>query len=183
MRIESDSWHSWKIFWQSKTSSTNFPNRHDLFRTVFRCVMFRYECYECATNGIRNASWLCVNLALQTLLFQQIYFWKDRNTPITGSPLVREKSGKFKVRENSGNFRICQGNLEFCRKSGKFKKSKGNLRKFIFLKRLQWSISISKNFPLTLYFSKHLIYNIWDMKSVLHCTIYMQTKEKWRLGV
>ena len=32
----------------------------------------------------------------------------------TGLPLVREKSGKSKVREKSGNFQICQGNLEFC---------------------------------------------------------------------
>ena len=32
----------------------------------------------------------------------------------TGLPLVMEKSGKFKVRGKSGNFRICQGNLEFC---------------------------------------------------------------------
>ena len=63
-----------------------------------------------------------------------------------GLPLVREKSGKFKVREKSGNFRICQGNLEFCWKSGKLKKSQGNLRKFIFHKRLWWSIGISKNF-------------------------------------
>ena len=42
----------------------NVPNRHDLLRSIFRCVTFRYECYECATNDIRNASWLCVNLAL-----------------------------------------------------------------------------------------------------------------------
>ena len=27
-------------------------------------ITFRYECYECATNDIPNASWLCVNLAL-----------------------------------------------------------------------------------------------------------------------
>ena len=45
-------------------------------------------------------------------------------------------------------FRICQGNLEFYWKSGKFKKSQGNLRKFIFHKRLRWSIGISKNFLL-----------------------------------
>ena len=31
----------------------------------------------------------------------------------TGLPLVREKSGKFKVREMSGNFVIGQGNFEF----------------------------------------------------------------------
>ena len=31
-----------------------------------------------------------------------------------GLPLVREKSGKFKVREKSGNLRFCQGILEFC---------------------------------------------------------------------
>ena len=36
----------------------------------------------------------------------------DENS--TGLPLVTEKSGKFKVREKSGNYRICQGNLEFC---------------------------------------------------------------------
>ena len=30
-----------------------------------------------------------------------------------GLPLVREKSGKFKVRGKSGNFVIGQGNLEF----------------------------------------------------------------------
>ena len=36
---------------------------------------------------------------------------------------VREKSGKnekkFKVREKSGNFELSQGNLKFCKKSGK----------------------------------------------------------------
>ena len=38
----------------------------------------------------------------------------NRYYTLTGLPLVREKSGKFKVGEKSGNFRICQGNLEFC---------------------------------------------------------------------
>ena len=74
------------------------------------------------------------------------YIWPQ--SILSGLPLVREKSEKFKVREKSGNFRICQGNLEFCWKSGKFKKSQGNLRKFIFHKRLRWPISISKNFQL-----------------------------------
>ena len=32
---------------------------------------------------------------------------------ITWLPLVREKSGKFKVREKSGNFLLGQGNLGF----------------------------------------------------------------------
>ena len=32
---------------------------------------------------------------------------------ITGLPLVREKSGKFKVRKKSGNFVLGQGNLRF----------------------------------------------------------------------
>ena len=93
---------------------------------------------------------------LVNIMYQVLY---------TGLPLVREKSGKSKVREKSGNFRICQGNLEFCWKSGKFKKSQGNLRKFIFHKRLWWSIGISKNLllgPLALasYFSTHFILNL-----------------------
>ena len=33
-------------------------------RSVENHIQMRYECYECATNGIRNASWLSVNLAL-----------------------------------------------------------------------------------------------------------------------
>ena len=73
-------------------------------------------------------------------------YWKPQN--LSGLPLVREKSGKFKVREKSGNLIICQGNLEFYGKSGKFKKSQGNLWKFIFHNMLRWSISRSKNFPL-----------------------------------
>ena len=39
---------------------------------------------------------------------------------LTGLPLVREKSGKFKVREKSGNFEESQGNLKYPMKSGKF---------------------------------------------------------------
>ena len=39
---------------------------------------------------------------------------------IAGLLLIREKLGKFKVREKSGNFRSSQGILEHCRKSGKF---------------------------------------------------------------
>ena len=42
-------------------------------------------------------------------------------------PLVREKSGTFKVREKSGNFVIGQGNLEFWEKSGNFGIGQGNL--------------------------------------------------------
>ena len=34
---------------------------------------------------------------------------------IPGLPLVREKSGKFKVREKSGNFEKSQGILELVR--------------------------------------------------------------------
>ena len=44
--------------------------------------------------------------------------------------ILRVATGQGNSR--SGNFRICQGNLEFCWRSGKFKKSQGNLRKFIF---------------------------------------------------
>ena len=36
------------------------------------------------------------------------------------------KSGKFKVREKSGNFEKIQGNLEFWKKSGKFAIGQGN---------------------------------------------------------
>ena len=95
--------------------------------------------------------------------------WFLDSYPSSGLPLVREKSekfkvreksGKFKVREKSGNFRICQGNLEFSWKSGNFLKSQGNLRKFIFHKRLRWSISISKNFQLASCFSKDFILNL-----------------------
>ena len=46
------------------------------------------------------------------------------NILFSGLPLVREKSGKFKVREKLGNFRISQGNLwkvrDIFEKSGKF---------------------------------------------------------------
>ena len=35
-------------------------------------------------------------------------------------------SGKFKVREKSGNFEKSQGNLEFSKKSGKFSIGQGN---------------------------------------------------------
>ena len=70
-RIERDSCHSWKIFRQSKTCSTNVmnvSNRHDPLRTLSISVTFRYECYECATNDgkltfVLNTSWLCVNVA------------------------------------------------------------------------------------------------------------------------
>ena len=37
----------------------------------------------------------------------------------TGLPLIREKSGKFKVREKSGNFVKSQGKLKNDEKSGK----------------------------------------------------------------
>ena len=46
----------------------------------------------------------------------------------TGLPLVRERSGKFKVREKSGNFEKSQGNLEFWKKSGKFAIGQGNFK-------------------------------------------------------
>ena len=49
---------------------------------------------------------------------------------MTGLPLVREKSGKFKVREKSGNFEKIQGNLEFWKKSGKFAIGQGNFEVF-----------------------------------------------------
>ena len=99
MRIECDSWHSWKIFWQSKTSSTNVPNvpnRHDLLRTIFRCVTLRYECHACATNGIRNASWLCVNLALvswdqrhwKRYLLLSVWYYTPMDSTASGWPCV-----------------------------------------------------------------------------------------------
>ena len=47
-------------------------------------------------------------------------------------------SGKFKVREKSGNFRISQGNLEFCWKSGKFIKSQGNFQNI----NVSWEVSV-----------------------------------------
>ena len=48
-------------------------------------------------------------------------------------PLVRGKSGKFKVREKSGNFEIGQGILKICEKSGKFRKIALRSGKFILL--------------------------------------------------
>ena len=45
---------------------------------------------------------------------------------LTGLPLVREKSGKFKAREKSGNFGKSQGNLNFLGKSRKFMVGQGN---------------------------------------------------------
>ena len=44
----------------------------------------------------------------------------------TGLPLVREKSGKFKVREKSDSLEKSQGNLKFSKKSGKFMVGQGN---------------------------------------------------------
>ena len=116
--------------------------------------------------------------------------------------MVREKSGKCKVRKKWGNFRICQGKLEFCWKSGKFKKIQGNLWKFLFHKRLRWSISISKNFQLApsalaSYFSTHFILDVLfetytDMYIMIykvynHTNTYMSqflyvslVREKWK---
>ena len=51
----------------------------------------------------------------------------------TRLPLVRKKSGKFKVREKSGNFEIGQGILEICEKSGKFGKIALESGKFVLL--------------------------------------------------
>ena len=81
-----------------------------------------------------------------------------------GLPLVREKSGKFKVSEKSGNFRICQGNLEFCWKSGKFKKSQGNLRKFIFYKRFAVIIWHIQQFSARAFGTRIIFFNAFHSK-------------------
>ena len=72
------------------------------------------------------------------------FVMRTKNRVATG----QGNSRKFKVREKSGNFKICQGILEFCRKSGKSKRSQGNLRNFIIQRRSRWSISISTIFQL-----------------------------------
>ena len=52
---------------------------------------------------------------------------------ITGLPLVREKSGKFKIMEKSGNFVLGQENLRFWENSGKYRKIPWKSGKFDFL--------------------------------------------------
>ncbi len=46
----------------------------------------------------------------------KVYFLKNYSVPFLGLPLVREKSGKFKVREKSGNCVLGSGKFGILRK-------------------------------------------------------------------
>ena len=133
------------------------PTKFIIHYCIFNCF-FIFSDSNSSTSILLHNVYLHLFRSFSTnhLIHQPMRFWMGcyiRNYTDNHSKWFHHTqgchwSGKFKVREKSGNFRICQGNLEFCWKSGKFKKSQGNLWKFIFRNRLRWSISISNNFPL-----------------------------------
>ena len=54
--------------------------------------------------------------AISSLFYKSEWFIQGCH----GQGKVREKRNFFEIMENSVNFVFCQGNLEFCLKSGKF---------------------------------------------------------------
>ena len=107
-----------------------FPNPNGLIAWHWWCFMavsewkkdilghWQFSCY-----GLRRRG-LCDSLQQWALDSLQIIHSGGCKT---GLPLVRKKSGKFKVRGKSEDFGIGQGNLKFYKKSGEFKKGQGTL--------------------------------------------------------